>query len=222
MPAILFGSISTVSDTSELQRDAFNQAFQHHGLDWKWDRDEYLPMLESSGGEARIAEYAGLRGETVDAGAIHQTKSRIFQQTVGESGVTPRPGVVDTIRDAKSKGVKVGLVTTTSIDNISALLDALAPDVKSGDFDVIVDASSVQRPKPDKAAYEFAMRSVDEGPDSCVAIEDNIVGAAAAAAAGVACVAFPNENTAGHDFSTTERRVDRLDFDDLRQLTKRA
>ena len=40
MPAILFGSISTVADTSELQREAFNQAFAEHGLDWRWDRDD--------------------------------------------------------------------------------------------------------------------------------------------------------------------------------------
>ena len=36
MSAILFGSISTIADTSELQRQAFNQAFKAHGLDWDW------------------------------------------------------------------------------------------------------------------------------------------------------------------------------------------
>jgi hypothetical protein len=34
MSAILFGSISTLADTSELQRRAFNEAFSAHGLDW--------------------------------------------------------------------------------------------------------------------------------------------------------------------------------------------
>lgn len=33
MPAILLRSISTLADTSELQRQAFNQAFAQHGLD---------------------------------------------------------------------------------------------------------------------------------------------------------------------------------------------
>ena len=40
----------------------------------------------------------------------------------------------------------------------------------------------------------------------------------AATAAGVTCVAFPNENTAGHDFGAAARRVDRLDFAELADL----
>ena len=53
----------------------------------------------------------------------------------------------------------------------------------------------------------------------CVAIEDNVDGVRAATAAGVVCVAFPNENTAGHDFPTPHR-VERLDLDGLRQLIR--
>jgi hypothetical protein len=44
MSAILFGSIGPIADTSELQRQAFNQAFQAHGLDWCWHREEYLTI----------------------------------------------------------------------------------------------------------------------------------------------------------------------------------
>jgi hypothetical protein len=75
MSAILFGSISTIADTSELQRQAFNQAFKAHGLDWDWSRAEYLTMLENSGGQNRIADYANSIGQTVDAKAIHRSKS---------------------------------------------------------------------------------------------------------------------------------------------------
>jgi hypothetical protein len=31
---------SSVADTSELQRDAFNRAFEAHELGWHWDRDQ--------------------------------------------------------------------------------------------------------------------------------------------------------------------------------------
>ena len=78
--AILLGSISTVVDTSELQRRAFNEAFSRHGLDWEWDRDRYVAMLESNGGRDRIAEYARTVGESVDADAVHTTKSSVFQE----------------------------------------------------------------------------------------------------------------------------------------------
>jgi phosphoglycolate phosphatase-like HAD superfamily hydrolase len=58
MPAVLFGSIGALADTSELQREAFNDAFRAHGLDWTWSRDEYQQLLAESGGEQRIAAYA--------------------------------------------------------------------------------------------------------------------------------------------------------------------
>src|SRR5579875_2388832 len=67
MTAVLFGSIGTLADTSELQREAFNEAFREHGLDWNWSRDEYRELLRDSGGAKRIAAYAQERGDTVDA-----------------------------------------------------------------------------------------------------------------------------------------------------------
>lgn len=218
MSAVLFGSISTVADTSELQRQAFNRAFEEHGLGWRWDRDDYLAMLATSGGQARIRDYASSQGQDVDAKAVHETKSRIFQESMAAAQVSARPGVLETIRNARSQGLKVGLVTTTSRGNISALIEALGPELTPGDFDIIVDSSRVDRPKPDKAAYSFALQSLGEEHEHCVAVEDNVDGVQAATAAGLVCVAFPNENTAQHNFASADRRVDRLDLDELRQL----
>ena len=218
MPALLFGSISTIADTSELQRQAFNQAFAAYGLDWHWDQDQYRAMLSGSGGQARIADYARSLGQAVDAKAVHETKSRIFQESLAKGGLAPRDGVVDAVKSARDNGWKVGLVTTTSPGNVSALLGALSPQLSARDFDLIVDASSGQRPKPDKAAYVFALQQLGQVPGECVAVEDNVGGFQAALAAGVSCVAFPNENTAGDDFTGAQRRVDRLDTAELLEL----
>ncbi len=216
MSAVLFGSISTVADTSELQRQSFNEAFKAHGLDWEWSREDYLAMLQHSGGQQRIADYAAERGEDVDAQAVHETKSSIFQAHLAESDVTPRPGVLDTIREAKSQGMKVALVTTTSPRNVAALLEALSTTIQAGDFDVVVDSDDVEQPKPDKAAYAFALQGLGAQVGDCVAVEDNVGGVQAAQAAGVTCVAFPNQNTAGHDFGEAAAVVDRMDLNELR------
>jgi HAD superfamily hydrolase (TIGR01509 family) len=219
MSALLLGSISTVADTSELQRQAFNQAFEAHGLDWRWNRDDYRAMLSASGGQDRIAGYARSRGEDVDAQAVHETKSKLFRDLLATAGLAPRPGVADTIKAAKDRGWKVGLVTTTSRANVDALIGRLRPQVGDQDFDVIVDSASVGSPKPDPAAYVFALQALNEAPGDCVAVEDNVGGVQAAVAAGVPCVAFPNENTGQHDFSAAAKRVGRLDFAELQALT---
>ena len=223
MSALLFGSIGTLAETSEIQREAFNEAFRANGLDWHWERADYVAMLARSGGRNRIAGYAESVGQDVDADAVHRSKSEHFQKLLATSGLSPRPGVVDTIAAARAGGAKVGLVTTTSPENIAALLDVLGPEVRREDFDVVVDLAEVSTPKPDAAAYAHALAALGERPERCVAIEDNGDGVTAAAAAGVPCVAFPGANTAAHTYTQAHgevmvvvlNQVDRLDPADL-------
>ena len=218
MPAILFGSISTVADTSELQRESFNAAFAEHGLDWEWSQEDYREALTSNGGRGRIEQYAEQRGESVEVNAVHRTKSEIFQAKLAEAELLPRPGVAATIEQARAAGHRVALVTTTSPENVSALTAAMAPHLPLLDLDLIVDSTMVESPKPDGAAYSFALAQLGEDAAQCVAVEDNVGGVASARAAGVACVAFPNANTAGHDFSEASARVEEIELATLTDL----
>ena len=56
--AILFGSIGTLIETSDLQRESFNEAFKEAGLDWYWDQEDYRLLLKQSGGTKRIEDFA--------------------------------------------------------------------------------------------------------------------------------------------------------------------
>lgn len=215
MPAILFGSISTLVDSSELQRRAFNEAFEAHGLDWQWSQPDYIAMLDSNGGAQRIADYAESRGDDVDADAVHATKSQIFQELLATAGLKARPGVAETVQEAKRRDVKLGFVTTTSPENISALLETLSPEITADTFDLIVDRDSVSNPKPDADVYLYALEQLGEDASSAVAIEDNVGGVAAASAAGVKCIAFPNENTTDGDFAAAAETVYTLDAEQL-------
>ncbi len=218
MSAIFFGSISTIADTSELQRQAFNQAFAQHNLDWQWSRELYVELLEKNGGQERIHDYALSLGQAVDAEEVHRSKSELFQKSLAETQLTARPGVTETIKLAKQHDCKIALVTTTSSQNVSAILEALRTNISSGDLDLVVSASDIENPKPAKDAYIFALKALNQTPQSCVAIEDNLGGVEAAKAAAIPCVAFPNENTAGHDFSAADLRSDQLSFDQLQKF----
>ena len=52
--AVLFGSIGTIIETSDIQRNCFNQAFQKVGLNWYWSKIIYKSMLKKPGGEKRV------------------------------------------------------------------------------------------------------------------------------------------------------------------------
>ncbi|MGR3490583.1 MAG: HAD family hydrolase [Shimia sp.] len=211
--AILFGSISTLVDTSELQRESFNDAFEKHGLDWHWTREVYKPLLAKSGGRDRIAAYAEERHEDVDAAAIHATKTEIFQEKMRRGGLDLRPGVRDVMRQAWDHGMQCGLVSTTARDSLVSALAGTGHAIAISDFDVIVSAEDLEERKPDPAPYRMALSKLGLSPDQAIAIEDNPDGFASARAADLACVAFPNANTRDGDYEGAYARTDdTLDF----------
>ena len=101
---------------------------------------------------------------------------------------------------------------------MTALLEAVKGEIGADELDVVVDSSRVGATKPDPAAYRLALDELGLEAAQCVAVEDNVGGVAAAVAAGIPCVAFPNENTASSDFGSAADRVDHLDLDRLRSL----
>jgi HAD superfamily hydrolase (TIGR01509 family) len=220
MPAILFGSIGSIADTSELQRRAFNEAFRSHGLAWQWDQETYADLLRGNGGNKRIADYAADRGETVDAAAVHRTKSDFFHRLMAKGDLEPRPGVTEVIERATAEGTAIAFVTTTSPQNVTSLLAALAPAIFADHLQLVVTRADVADPKPAPEAYAFALRKLGLEPSVCVAIEDNVGGVESAVAAGIACVAFPGTNNVAHNFFDAAAVVERLEFDALRSLVK--
>ena len=49
LKAIIFGSIGTVTETSDMQHRAFNRAFAEAGLNWDWDFETYKDMVAGDG-----------------------------------------------------------------------------------------------------------------------------------------------------------------------------
>ena len=45
MKAILFGSIGTLVETSEIQRKSYNLAFEKVGVEWYWNTATYCNLL---------------------------------------------------------------------------------------------------------------------------------------------------------------------------------
>ena len=89
--AVLLGSISSVVDTSELQRRAFNEAFSRHGLDWEWDRDALRVHAREQRRRGPHRRVRAVARRAVDADAVHATKSEIFQEALGRRRCAPGP-----------------------------------------------------------------------------------------------------------------------------------
>ncbi|MGR3542175.1 MAG: HAD family hydrolase [Hasllibacter sp.] len=212
--AILFGSIGTMAETSELQRTAFNRAFAEAGLDWQWSEDEYTRLLERPGGLTRIEDYNRARGAKIDASAIHERKTRLFQEALAE-GVDLRPGVAETIAAAHKAGVPVGICATTDPATVDLILTRARPGLPAGAIAFRGDASSVERSKPAPDIWQLALERLGLSPEGVIAIEDSPENAASAAAAGLTVIGFPGARHAHRSFPAARETVERLTPDIL-------
>ena len=202
--AIIFGSIGTLVETSDLQRQSFNQAFKEANLNWNWDNKLYQKLLSQSGGRNRIKNYATDQGISVDAKYLHQRKTEIYNKCLKEQNVQPRPGVETLIQYARSKKMLLGFATTTSEANIKAIFFALGNRIRRNHFDFIGSDTVVKKTKPSPDIYKKTLSSLKVNSHECLAIEDTEISMQSALAAGIRCVAFPGANALGDDFSGAE------------------
>lgn len=191
--ALLLGSIGVLAETSELQRRAFNTAFDRFGIDWHWDREGYHQLLRNQGGRARIMAQAEAdqKCDEVDVAAVYTVKRGAFRTLVEAEGLIARPGVRDLMSEAQVRGMKTGFVTSTAIDQVETILSGLRKELSRADFNYIGDRSRVTAPKPSPEIYYDALAELDVQPEQALAIEDTPESAEAALAAGVTVVGFP-------------------------------
>ena len=213
--AILFGSIGTLIETSELQRTAFNQAFSENGLDWNWNPTQYQDLLKKSGGRQRIEDFAAQQGIEVDASKLHDEKTKIFDELMVSGDVLLRPGVANLIDQANDNGIKLAFVTSTSKDNVDAVFQALKNQLNRSNFSFIGNDKMVSNAKPKPDIYLKALSGLNLKADDCVAIEDTEVSMQSALAASIKCIAFPGAFAKDNDFSSAILVTDKLSFNDL-------
>ena len=117
MKSILFGSIGSIVECSEIQRQAFNEAFKEFGVDWYWNAANYIKMLQKPGGLNRLIEYSKNEINSADVKQIHLLKIKHFK-LLSENTLKPRDGVLDLIQYALKHNIKIGFITTTTKDTV--------------------------------------------------------------------------------------------------------
>lgn len=201
LEAILFGSIGTLVETSDLQRRAFNRAFAEAGLDWNWNIGTYKRLLAQSGGRNRIQKYAIQQGIDVDTNMLHQRKTEIFDDFMADGNLPLRLGVNNVMRFALKTNIKLAFVTSTSQANIDAVLYALSNQIKRDDFAFIGDSTMVEKPKPSSEIYTKALLNLGLSQQNCIAVEDTETSMQAALTASIRCIAFPGAFATTQDFN---------------------
>ena len=208
--ALLFGSIGSIVETSEIQRKSFNKAFKQYGLDWNWTKREYLSLLNKSGGKDRISRYAKKNKEIVNSTYLRNLKTKIFNNYLKKNQLKLRPGVKNLILFCKKEKIKLAFVSSTSTNNINAILYSLRNSINKEDFSFVGNSKLVKKFKPHPAIYLQALKKLKLKANDCLAIEDTQESLNSAKRAKIKCIIFPGKFHSSRKFSGALKKVYRL------------
>ena len=218
LQALLFDVDGTLADTEEVHRQAFNEAFRAAGLDWVWSPGRYHELLLVTGGKERIRHY--VRQQHLESqlpphldeyiAGLHASKTAIYISMMSAGRVPLRPGVDRLIREARDKGLRLAIVTTTTPANVSALFKHSFGGHEDDWFDVVAAGSIVPHKKPAPDIYHYALSKLGLSAGQCFALEDSENGLKSALAAGVDVLVTVNQYTDRHNFSGAAVVLDHL------------
>jgi mannitol-1-/sugar-/sorbitol-6-/2-deoxyglucose-6-phosphatase len=122
-------------------------------------------------------------------------------------------GAVEAIERFGDLGLRLALATSSSYRLIRAVL---AVGGLSDRFEVVHSAEEEERGKPDPAVYLTTARKLGIAPERCLAVEDSVSGVRSAKAAGMVCVAIPEDRSDGR-FGEADAALD-----SIRELDERV
>ena len=189
--ALLFGSIGSIVETSDLQRKSFNLAFKQSGLNWYWTKKEYKKLLNKSGGEDRISRYAEQKKIAVNAKKLRGLKTKIFNNYLNKKELKLRPGVKNLLNHCIKNKIKLAFVSSTSLSNINSIFYCLRSSIQKNYFDFVGNSKLVKKNKPSPDIYLLALKKLKLKPSECIAIEDSQESLNSANKAKIKCLIFP-------------------------------
>jgi len=205
LKALIFDVDGTLANTEQGGHlRAFNEAFKILDIDCQWDNETYASLLHVTGGKERIAHYLKHYSSDLkmsfsanDIAKIHQLKTDIFVEYVAKGGVSLRTGIKRLADEAVECGLRLGIATTTSKQNVDAILSG---SNMSSNFEVIGAGDVVKNKKPAGDIYQYVLDELRLTADECIAFEDSPMGYTSATNAGLSTVVTLSEYTNDFEF----------------------
>jgi putative hydrolase of the HAD superfamily len=204
--ALLFDFDGTIWDSEAAVFNAYRKLYEEHGHELPVDR--WTSGVGTLDGYDPADELETLIGRALDDTATDPWASL--------DHVDLRPGVRTYLEEARDRGIALGIVSSNSAEWIQRHLLRLG--IADGWRAIVTADGDASIAKPNPVLYREALTRLGADPANVIAIEDSPNGIAAAKAAGIFCVAVPNEVTERLDVSAADlvvRSLEELPFDEL-------
>ncbi|HCI25781.1 MAG: HAD family phosphatase [Lachnospiraceae bacterium] len=173
-------------DTEKHYNAAWCQAATEAGFPFTREHALLLRSCEAKEGEKLMQ---GIFGPSFDYYAIRERRRELVRERLAQYGLEKKPGVEETLRFLRAKGIKTAVATATALDITKSHLTTIGVcDL----FDSIVSAKNVAHGKPEPDVYLYACEQIGERPQDCMAVEDSPNGIMAAYRAGLRTVMVPD------------------------------
>ena len=210
LKAVIFDVDGTLSETErDGHRVAFNNAFTDAGLDWHWDEALYGELLAVTGGKERMRYFLSdfktdfqYDGDlTPFIASLHAEKTKHYVKLLEAGAIGLRPGVVRLIDEIKTSGLRLAIATTTTPENVTALItNTLGKDALEW-FECIAAGDIVPAKKPAPDIFDYCLQQMDLQPEDCIVFEDSANGVRSSCAANIKTIVTLNDYTSDDDFN---------------------
>ncbi len=208
---LIFDFDGLILDTELPDFESWQEMFVEHGA--VLPLAAWTPMIGTASSFNLYDYLEQQAGRTIDRADVRERRRQRYHERVIAQAILP--GVEACIRDAKQRGLKVGLASASSPDWVLGHLARLGLHVH---FDTVKTSADVACVKPDPALYQAALDALGLDAAEAIALEDSPNGIAAAKAAALFCIAIPNTMTRDLDLSAADLRLTSLAALPLTQL----
>jgi putative hydrolase of the HAD superfamily len=160
-----------------------------HAMSRIEEEDGKHPLYELETGHLSEVDFLAKLGDQLEPAIGHRPELHRFSEIYFEA-LHPNPPMIALMREAKSAGHRMGLLTN-NVREWEPLWRAKLPELDDI-FEVVVDSAFVGMRKPDPRIYSLTVERLGDGltPSDCVFVDDNEVNVQAAAELGMSAVHF--------------------------------
>jgi HAD superfamily hydrolase (TIGR01509 family) len=211
---LIFDFDGLILDTEGPEYQAWQEIFTSHGC--TLPLSEWTKCLGSSTDAFDPVVYLGslVNGPVEGDELRKQYKARSHDLIRSKSLL---PGVKEYITTAKDLGLKLAIASSSTYEWVTGHLDRFC---LTDQFDAIYTQESVVKVKPAPYLFQNALNALGISSNQAIVFEDSLNGVIAANAAGIYCVAVPNQISITLDLSSADLILSSLADLPLRELLR--